>query len=164
MKESISDFGLSDVPVGSQLWVFPFERALSGVELESLSVELKSVIERWKSHGAEVRGGFAVVDGQFLLVAGGSEGAMPSGCSIDGLFRSVTREAKKIEVPIADYSRVFYVEGENIRSASRQEFKELASEDTLVYDPAIQKVDAFRNGKFKLRAGDSWHKQLINAS
>lgn len=76
----------SEYPDSARVWIYQTGQMLTGHE-NLLAEKLDAFTQTWKSHGAEVRGSWALYGGGLVLVAADEEQAGVSGCSTDGLVR-----------------------------------------------------------------------------
>lgn len=145
----------------AKAWVFGASRAF-GDDAGSIRATMERFIADWTAHGADLPAGFELAEDRFLVVAA-DEGAQPGGCSIDGLFNLMRVFERDLGVALLDSTLVFYRDSSGtVCSATRAEFRELAtagavSASTIVFDTSIDRVAAYRDGRWERPAGESWH-------
>jgi len=89
-----------------------------------------------------------------------------SGCSIDGLFRTLARLEPELGTSLLGGSRLYYRDAERtVHSATRKAFNDLARDgqigpDTPVFDTSLSAASAWR-GEFERPLRASWHAELI---
>lgn len=148
----------------SRIWLFGLSRPLSNDELHSVATLLNAFIDGWQSHGDDVRGTFAVIESQFVLVMSNSE---VSGCSKDTLMRVMQQLEQKLGVNALDSLRIFYRNNAGeIAWARRAEFRDLVSNGTIetdapVFDLSLTNFKQLHSGEFEVPLCDSVYKQLI---
>ena len=129
------------------------------------SNELLTIIDTyladWKAHGAPVQAGRDLRYDQFLIIAANPEVTAPSGCSIDDMTRAIKSLSEKFHVDFFNPMKVFYKEEDGIRVISRNQFKDVATTQTTVFDNSITSLSALREGKWELPAAQSWHAALL---
>ena len=76
----------SGFPDSAKVWIYQTGRSLEAVN-PILSAALDPFVSTWKSHGADVRGAWALYAGAFVLVVADEHQSGVSGCSTDGLVR-----------------------------------------------------------------------------
>ena len=91
------------------------------------------------------------------------EGA--SGCSIDGLFRTLQELERSIGSKLVGGGRVFYRTRSGVEGASREEFAERirtgeVARETPIFNTAVTTVADWR-GRFEEPAGKAWTAQLF---
>ena len=155
----------SGIPGDARLWVFGTQAALRAEQVSDIEKRLQEFVDSWKSHAADVTGDFLVFDDRFVLVAADQSITAVSGCSIDGLFRSVRDALEQAGVPLADQSEVFFRGADGVQSANRLQFAELVRSKeigagTKVFDTTVQTVRAFRE-HWERSFADSWHAKLF---
>jgi hypothetical protein len=157
---------IDSLPPTSATWVFGASEPLDAKAEAQIRSEMAAFIADWTSHGAGLPASYDVIRSRFLVVAA-DDAAQPGGCSVDRLFRLVAALGTHSGISFLDSSLVFWEEGDGaVRSGSREEFHQLASNGevgpaTRVFDPAVARLDALRNGGFHKRAADSWHASLL---
>jgi hypothetical protein len=156
----------SQLPPDARVWVFVAERPVTGAAAERLLAEVDRHLSTWAAHGSPLTCAREWRDDRFLTIGVDQSTANASGCSIDGLFRTLRSLESAIGTSLVGGGRVHFREtsGE-IRTVSRDEFSELASsgrvgESTRVFDPTVPTLGAWREG-FEKRAGESWHAALL---
>jgi hypothetical protein len=145
----------------TRLWIYAFPRKLNEQERTLVQSKLEDFVREWKSHQDDVRGEFQIAYDQFVFLAGESIDKI-SGCSIDSSVRVFKALREHHDLDALDRGRVFYREGEEIRSISRTEFQKLVDADkigadTIVFDNSIHTVGDLHDGKWELPFQQSWH-------
>jgi hypothetical protein len=150
------------LPADARLWIFAASRGLSAAEQARVLAETDAFIAGWTAHGLPLTAARAVQYGQFIFVAVDEQAAGASGCSIDALVRRMRDLQNDLGVELVNHGPVVYRRGESIARVSRDEFADLASTgavtpDTVVFDNTLTSVGELRDGRWEVRAGDSWH-------
>ncbi|MGK2855915.1 MAG: hypothetical protein ACSLFQ_01780 [Thermoanaerobaculia bacterium] len=156
----------TSLPPTAKTWVFGASDALDEQTVGRIREEMTGFISDWTAHGVDLPASFDVLSDRFLVVAA-DDAAQPGGCSVDRLFRLVGALGEQASVAFLDSSLVFWREGDGrVRSASREEFHQLAASGevgpaTMVFDVAVDRLDALHDGGFEKQAADSWHAKLL---
>ena len=96
-----------------------------------------------------------------------ASGGGASGCSIDGLFRTLKALEPKLGASLVTSGLVFYRDPSGaIQSVDRERFSALGAEgkiglDTPVFDPTVTTLGEWR-ARFELDAARSWHAGLLH--
>ena len=156
------------LPDSSRVWVFGSAKPLAEKERAELTTRVDEFLSDWKAHGDPLTAAKKISDDRFLTIAVDQDSAHASGCSIDGLFRSLRELEQKMGTSLLDRSLVYYSGDGGIHAVSRDQFSGLASAgkidaDTKVFDPTVTTLGEWR-ARFQSRAGDSWHAGLLAAS
>ena len=157
---------LKDLPDAARTWVFGANKTLAGPASETLLTEVDRFLTQWKAHGSPLTVGRDWKDGRFLTVAVDQSTAGASGCSIDGLFRSLKALETKLGASLVTSGLVFYRDGNGtIQSADREGFSRLGAEgkiqpSTRVFDPTVTTLGEWR-ARFERAASQSWHGGLL---
>jgi hypothetical protein len=157
---------LRDLPDSARAWVFGANKTLDGPASETLLVEVDRFLSQWKAHGSPLTVGRDWKYGRFLTVAVDQSTAGASGCSIDGLFRSLKALEPKLGASLVTSGLVFYRdENDAIQSADREGFSALGAArkiqpSTRVFDPTVTTLGDWR-ARFEGEASQSWHAGLL---
>jgi hypothetical protein len=157
-----------NLPGDSRLWIFAANRQLTPDEAQTVNSTMTEFLKGWKAHGAAVEAGFELQHNRFLLIASSNAMADPSGCSIDDMTRTVRQLGEKLGVSFMPGANIFYQANGSVQMTDRPTFKDLAKrgivgQDTTVFNTNLTSVEELQSGKWELRAGESWHKQLLEA-
>jgi hypothetical protein len=157
---------LNDLPGSARVWVFGANKTLEGPAAEALLVEVDRFLSQWKAHGSPLTVGRDLKYGRFLTVAVDQSTAGASGCSIDGLFRSLKALEPKLGASLVTSGLVFYRDEKGtIQAVDRERFGALGAEgkiqrSTIVFDPTVTSLAEWRE-HFELDASQSWHAALL---
>jgi hypothetical protein len=158
---------LENLPDDARTWVFGANKTLEATASETLLSEVDRFLSQWKAHGSPLTVGRDWKYGRFLTVAVDQSTAGASGCSIDGLFRTLKALEPKLGASLVTSGLVFYRDaGGAIRSVDREGFTALSAEgkiqpDTGVFDPTVTTLGEWR-ARFQLDAAKSWHAGLLH--
>lgn len=158
---------LENLPDDARTWVFGADKTLEATASETLLSEVDRFLSQWKAHGSPLTVGRDWKYGRFLTVAVDQSTAGASGCSIDGLFRTLKALEPKLGASLVTSGLVFYRDaGGAIRSVDREGFTALSAEGKIqhgtgVFDPTVTTLGEWR-ARFELDAGRSWHAGLLH--
>jgi hypothetical protein len=155
------------LPDSSQVWVYGADHQLTGDAEKKLLSAVDDFLAQWAAHGVPLHTARRWEDGRFLTIAVDREQEGASGCSIDGLYRTLKGLESTIGAKIVTSGLVYFRarDGE-IRAVTRDEFSELAAKGeidgaTEVFDLSVTTLREWR-GRFRSRAEDSWHASLMS--
>lgn len=161
----ISDF--ESLPDSARVWVYGSEPALNETNTSEMLAEVDRFLHGWRAHGIPLYSARDWADDRFLTIAVDQEKEGASGCSIDGLFRTL----KSLEASIGGQlvtSGLVYYRGRDgtIHAVTRDKFTELSQQgeidvDSEVFDLSVTNLGEWR-ARFRSRAADSWHGSLMN--
>jgi hypothetical protein len=158
---------LGDLPDSARTWVFGANKTLDDPASEVLLVEVDRFLSQWKAHGSPLTVGRDWKYGRFLTVAVDQSTAGASGCSIDGLFRSLKALEPRLGASLVTSGLIFYRDTSGaIQSVDRERFTTLGGEGkiqpgTSVFDPTVTTLGEWR-ARFELEASQSWHAGLMH--
>lgn len=155
-----------DLPSNARVWIFASSEPIAGSQARTLLTAVDDYLAEWKAHGLPLTCARDWRDDRFLAIGVDQSDAHASGCSIDGLFRTLQRLEPALGTSLVGGGRVFYRATDGaIVCASRADFAARAAagsvrDDTPVFDTAITSAAAYRN-HFEKTAAGSWHGALL---
>ena len=154
------------LPDNSRVFVFAADRTLNEKQSEEMLGEVDRFLPTWTAHGSPLTVGRDWRYGRFLTIAVDQSTAGASGCSIDGLFRSLKSLEKNLGASMVTSGLVFFRDKSgSVHSADRERFTELSgqgkvSTDMTAFDPTVTTLGEWR-ARFELPLRDSWHAKLL---
>jgi hypothetical protein len=158
---------IESLPDSARTWVFGAERDLDKSAVDLLLREVDRFLSHWNAHGAPLTVGRDWKYGRFLTVAVDQSTAGASGCSIDGLFRTLKALEPKMGASLVTSGVVFFRDQKGaIECTERDRFTTLSAEgkvkpETHVFDPTVTTLGEWR-ARFELDAAHSWHAGLLH--
>ncbi len=158
---------IQDLPDSARTWVFGADRNLDESATDLLLREVDRFIAQWHAHGTPLTAARDWKYGRFLTVAVDQSTAGASGCSIDGLFRSLKALEPRLGASLVTSGLIFYRDTNGaIQSVDRERFTTLGAEgkiqpSTSVFDPTVTTLGEWR-ARFELEASQSWHAGLMH--
>ena len=149
-----------DLPDSARIWVFASDRELPGAPADTLLSAVDSFLSGWKAHGVPLRCGREWRDDRFLAVGVDVNAENASGCSIDGLFRTLQQLQREIGAQLVGGGRVFYRGRSGVEATTREDFAARARRGevtpaTPVFDTSLTDAAAWRT-RFEAPAGVAW--------
>lgn len=155
------------LPDSARVWVYGSEPALDAKHAEEMLEEVDRFLHGWKAHGVPLSSGRNWSDDRFLTIGVDQEQEGASGCSIDGLFRTLKGLEASVGGQLVTSGLVYFRarDGE-IRAVTRDEFTKLSEKseidgDTEVFDLSVTYLGEWK-ARFRSRAADSWHGSLMS--
>lgn len=154
-----------EMPADAKVWVYQSNRPFTDEELRQLEVEIAEFADEWVSHNLKLKAFGAVYLKQFIVLMVDESQAGASGCSIDRSVYFLKLMEQKLGVELFDRMTFAYRLGDEVRTASRDEFAHLyqsgiINDETLVFDNLVHNKEAFDHSWIKPLA-ESWHKRLV---
>jgi hypothetical protein len=153
------------LPDDARVWVFGAASGITGPPSEQLLAAVDDFLAQWNAHGSPLVCGRDWRDDRFLAVGVDQSTAGASGCSIDGLFRTLARLEPVLGTTMLGGGRVYYRDADGrVNATTRSAFNQLVAEgrigpDTPVFDTALTSASAWR-AEFERPMRASWHAQL----
>ncbi len=157
------------LPDDARIWVFGAAAPIDDVDAAKLLAAVDGFLIQWKAHGHPLTCARHWRDDAFLVIGvdQNSEGA--SGCSIDGLFRTLQGLEPAIGTTMIGGGRVFFRDALSlVHSVTRAEFEAMARRgevgaDTRVFDTTVTAAGTFRSS-FERPASAGWHAELLSGA
>ncbi len=153
------------LPDDARLWVFATERPLTDEAVAALHATVDEFLAGWAAHGAPLRAARDWRDGRFLAVAVDQRAEHASGCSIDGLFRSLRALEPTLGTTLLAGGRVYWRDAAGrVESGDRAALRRAAEAGavgpaTPVFDTTAATAGDWR-ARFERPLAESWHARV----
>ncbi|HVD61831.1 MAG TPA: hypothetical protein VNC11_13240 [Gemmatimonadaceae bacterium] len=157
-----------EMPDTARVWVYGADKPVGPAAEKELLGQVDNYLTTWTAHGTPLSAARDWQEGRFLTITVDQEQAGASGCSIDGLFRTLKSIEKSLGASVVTSGLIFFRDHSgNIRSVTRDEFSELGAAgeidgDTEVFDLSVTSLAEWR-ARFSSKAQHSWHASLLPA-
>jgi hypothetical protein len=154
------------LPDDARLWVFAAAADIDSEDAPKLLHNVDLFLKSWAAHGHPLTSARDWRDDRFLAVAVDQHTEGASGCSIDGLFRTLKELEKVVGTSLLTSGLVHFRDTlDMVHSISREDFERLARQQgvdasTTVFDTTVTTAGEYRT-RFERKAGESWHAQLL---
>jgi hypothetical protein len=149
------------LPDDARVWVFSSTTALPEPSVQTLITEVDAFLSTWKAHGQPLHAARDFRDQRFLAVGVDQSTEGASGCSIDGLFRTLRDLQTRIDGNLLQGGRIFWREADgSITGGTRAEFARAATGETRVFDTTVETAAGWRQA-FERAAKETWHAQIL---
>ena len=152
------------LPDDARLWVFATAHPLTADAEQALLEAADAFVAGWAAHGAPLRAARDWRDRRFLAVAVDQRTAGASGCSIDGLFRTLRGLEPALGTTLLAGARVYWRDASGtVQGGTRAEFRAAAAagavgDATPVFDTTVTTAGDWR-ARFERPLAESWHAQ-----
>src|SRR4051794_18243901 len=96
------------MPESARVWVYGADKAVDSSRDRELLAEVDNYLTSWTAHGTPLSAARDWREGRFLTIAVDQERAGASGCSIDGLFRTLKTIEKSLDASIITSGLIFF--------------------------------------------------------
>ncbi|MEA3245946.1 MAG: hypothetical protein U9Q74_07290 [Gemmatimonadota bacterium] len=155
-----------ELPDDARVWVFGAAAPVDDVDSRRLLAAVDGFLVQWKAHGHPLTCARDWRDDRFLVVGVDQRTEGASGCSIDGLFRTLQGLERAIGTTLVGGGRVYFRDAQGfVHAVTRTEFEAMTARnevgaDTAVFDTTVTTARAARTS-FEQPAGTSWHASLL---
>lgn len=157
------------LPADARVWVFASDRVLDESASQLLLTDVDAFLSQWNAHGHALTCARDWRDAMFLAIGVDQSTAGASGCSIDGLFRTLKRLEPSLGATMLPAGRVYWRDASGaVTSGDRAAFSARSAEgqvtaETRVFDTTVNAASAWR-ASFERPAGEAWHRTLLKSS
>ncbi len=154
----------SEIPDRARLWVFAADTPVA--DPAPLLQAVDAHLAQWAAHGVPLVCARDWRDDRFLVIAVDEAATGASGCSIDGLFRTIGRVQSQVGADLLASGRVAWRDGNGAITVSpRSDFEALATSgdvtgETPVFGTLCETVGDWR-AEFVKPARESWAASLL---
>ncbi len=158
----ITDF--ASLPDRARVWVFAADVPVA--DATPLLTAVDAHLSQWAAHGVPLLCARDWREDRFLAIAVDEAATGASGCSIDGLFRTIGRVQSAVGADLLASGRVAWRASDGtIHVESQQTFSARAAagdvtRETPVFETLAETVGAWREA-FEKPAGESWARGLV---
>ncbi len=152
-------------PPFTRLWIYQSNQPFEEKDIPELKQQLQRFAQEWISHNRQLRAHGDVLHNRFVVLMVDESQAGASGCSIDKSVYFLKNLQAEYGVDLFDRMRFSYLDGEEVKTVSREEFAILYAEgkinnETLVFDTLVNNKGDFDKAFIK-PLKDSWHKRMV---
>lgn len=154
------------LPDDARVWVFGADAPVDEVDAQRLLAAVDTFLMQWKAHGHPLSCARRWTDERFLTIGVDQRTEGASGCSIDGLYRTLQTLEKAIGTSMVAGGRVYFRDANGfVHAVTRDEFSAMAKRGevgpaTPVFDTTATTAGAVRTG-FERPARDAWQASLL---
>ena len=155
----------ASLPDDARLWVFAAADPVAGPAADALLAQVDRFLAAWAAHGVPLRCAREWRDDRFLAVGVDQSVEGASGCSIDGMFRTLRALEPELGTTLVGGGRVYWRDAAGVvQVADREAFGERLAAGALgdatpVFDTTVGTAGAWR-ARFERPLAESWHAQL----
>ncbi|MDA1082278.1 MAG: hypothetical protein O2973_11520 [Gemmatimonadetes bacterium] len=160
----VIDFAL--LPDDARVWVFGASAPVDDIDGPKLLAAVDAFLLQWKAHGHPLTCARDWRDERFLAIGVDQQTEGASGCSIDGLFRTLHGLESAIGANMVGGGRVYFRDPLGlVHAVARAEFEAMARRGevdgaTVVFDTTLTTAGAYR-ASFEGPARAGWHEELL---
>ncbi len=154
----------SDMHDRARLWVFAADKPVA--DATPLLDAVDAHLSQWAAHGVPLLCARDWHDDRFLAIAVDEAATGASGCSIDGLFRTISGVQRQLGADLLGSGRVAWRDADGaVRVTPRAEFESLAASGAITADTPVIATLAESVGEWRARpegpARESWASALL---
>jgi len=156
----------NDLDPQSKVWLYASDRLLSEIETEQINERILTFTKQWTAHDVALKGTGKVIFNRFIVLAVDESHTNASGCSIDKSVHFIKGIEKEYGLNLFDRLKIYYQQDNGMNAFHFNDLKDVLaknqiSEDTLIFDTTITKLDQLQIG-FVKEASKSWLGKFMN--
>ena len=153
------------LPPATRLWIYQSNQPFEDKDIPELKQHVQDFAQQWISHNRQLRAHGDVLHNRFVVLMVDESQADASGCSIDKSVYFLKNLQAEYGVDLFDRMRFSYLDGEDVKTVSREEFAILYAEgkinnETMVFDTLVNNKGDFDQAFLK-PLKESWHKRMV---
>ena len=153
------------LPDTARIWIYQCNRSFSQEELNEVNTRLQDFLIQWTAHGADLKAGFEIPYGRFVVIGLDQSLNNASGCSIDASVHFIQSLEQRFKVDLLDKMNVSYKQGEYVAYKPLKDFKKMAKEravskNTVVFNNLVTTKQEYLD-HWEVPASESWHARFM---
>src|SRR5690606_11396215 len=110
----------------SKVWIYQSNRLFTHSDLAYLHETLAAFTESWTAHTQQLKAGYEIKYGHFIILIVDETLTGASGCSIDKSVHLMKEIEQKLNIDLFDRFQVAWKNGDNLTVSTKAEFEKLA--------------------------------------
>lgn len=154
------------LPDDARVWVFGAVAPVDDIDSRTLLAAVDLFLAQWQAHGHPLTAARDWREERFLVVGVDQRTEGASGCSIDGLFRTLKTLEPAIGTTMVGGGTVYFRDDLGlVHGITRGEFEAMSArgevgKNTPVFDTTVTSAGDYRS-RFEQAASASWHANLL---
>ncbi|MBC7388865.1 MAG: hypothetical protein H7329_06630 [Opitutaceae bacterium] len=155
----------NEISENSRTWIFASEKELNEVQLNEITLTLKTFTENWQSHNQNVHSTFQIIEKRFIVIAADGDKSDISGCGIDKSMHVMLELEQKLKLSLTNKSLLFFKQKQETISIPLLSMKQAVlsnelSPDTLYYNTLASTIEEVKKS-FCIPAQYTWLKKYF---
>jgi hypothetical protein len=144
----------------ARVWIYQADQPLSAAECASIKELSQDFVDKWSSHGSQMKAAFSLLHERFLIFFADERQAQASGCSIDSSVHFVQSLEERFEINFFNRMRVVYRSEDGLAYFDLPDLDQLLEKgtlnsETLVFDCLVSTKSDFSNS-FEKSFSKTW--------
>lgn len=145
----------------SRVWVYAAEQKLTNTQQRYVIDLLYDHLEGWHAHQLPLRGGVAILEDHFIVIALDESQNAASGCAIDTLQNKIQDVEEKLKISLMNRMNIFCIINGIIKCISINHLLDSdISKEILFYDLTIKKKGELKDWLKPIK--DGWCNRLLS--
>jgi hypothetical protein len=149
-----------DFSDNSKVWVYQSSRLLSLSEALQMEELLQQFVQKWLSHGSEVKGYANLLFGQFVVLMADDTHTVVGGCSTDSSVRFIKELGQRFTIDFFNRTNLAFVVKDKIQTLPLNQISYafengFITADTLFFNNVVTTKEQLENN-WLIPVKDSW--------
>lgn len=149
-----------DFSDNSKVWVYQSSRLLSLSEALQMEELLQQFVQKWLSHGSEVKGYANLLFGQFVVLMADDTHTVVGGCSTDSSVRFIKELGQRFTIDFFNRTNLAFVVKDKIQTLPLSQVSYafengFITADTLFFNNVVTTKEQLENN-WLIPVKDSW--------
>lgn len=154
-----------DLPNESRVWIYQSNRSFSETELAEVKKAMDHFLQDWTAHGSDLKAGYEMPYGRFIVIGLDQSSQGATGCSIDASVRFIQNLELQYKIDLLDKMNVSFKQGEFVAYKTLLDFKKMAkdksvSKNTIVFNNLVTNKEEYLH-HWEVPAEESWHNRFM---
>jgi uncharacterized protein YxjI len=150
----------------SKVWIYQSERLFTSSDLAYLHETLAAFTESWTAHTQQLKAGYEIKYGHFIVLIVDETLTGASGCSIDKSVHLMKEIEQKLNIDLFDRFQIAWKNGDDLIISKKSAFEQLAAlglvnNQTIVFNNLVKDFEEYQNA-WETPLANSWHARVFN--
>ncbi len=150
----------------SKVWIYQSDRLFTASDLAYLNDILGEFTKNWTAHTQQLKAGYEIKYGHFIVLIVDETLTGASGCSIDKSVHLMKQIEEKLNINLFDRLQIAWKNGESFKISSKPEFEQLAeagivNSQTIVFNNLVKDFQEYQTS-WETPLVNSWHARVFN--
>jgi len=152
----------------SKVWIYQSSRLFTNSDLAYLNETLTAFTESWTAHTQQLRAGYEIKYGHFIVLIVDETLAGASGCSIDKSVHLMKEIEEKLGINLFDRFQIAWKNRDNLTISTKSAFEQLAetgvvNSNTIVFNNLVKDYQEYQTS-WETPLANSWHSRVFNVA
>ena len=150
----------------SKVWIYQSNRLFTSTDLAYLNDTLAAFTESWTAHTQQLKAGYEIKYGHFIVLIVDETLTGASGCSIDKSVHLMKEIEQKLNIDLFDRFQIAWKNVNDLAISTKTEFEQLAetgivNNQTIVFNNLVKDYAEYQ-AAWETPLANSWHARVFS--